>query len=661
MKRGVRSLKIVTLIVLFLGLVLSMQAPAQESPKSCQVASNQNIQDAIDAGTIFERDSPFKGRICELIVINPGVYNKRLVITKQHLEKKGFLHLKPFKEFGTVIIQPLKEDRSKEDEAISIEGTDKEVKIERLVITGTSVTGISVLGAKERVLINGNFIGTASFGVPAGINKYYSDGDGINVQNTKDIEITHTRIMGNKGCGISIDAETKENIKDKIISVDFANTVRGNGKGNRCGLDPPNPDQAKIIISQNVILPTNFIDTDFLTIQEAIDAAVEGDTIMLMAPRGDKNYQENLTITKSLTLQGEDRNFTILQAQQNGQPVIKISKDGITATVKSVTIDGAQKPSSVGIQIDNGVVNIEDVNVRNNNKGIEILSGNIKVNLIGGTLITENISSGIFIASQPPSPNAPPPQFNLVITGDDLSTITNNPATGIAIDIKDNASGQINIRNLQLIRNKGHGISLSSPDNVEVIVEKNALIFGNGDDFDTSKFSGISVGGSSKIVVKNSTIGGNFGGGITLGDKAQATIESSTISGNRRNGIHIVGSAKVTIKNLKDLSFNDENGILLEARKENTEKLEATIENNRIDGNKFWGIAAFIDDCFLLLAGPLPPLSWKEFAEKAKVKPEANGNNVISQNGNALPVEQIILGDGVGDVCPAELDFLKKK
>jgi len=74
------------------------------------------------------------------------------------------------------------------------------------------------------------------------------------------------------------------------------------------------------------------VPDDYLTIQAAISAASTGDTVYVRAG----TYYENVTIDKSLTLQGEDRNTTIINGGGTGN-VIYISANyvtiqGLTAT-----------------------------------------------------------------------------------------------------------------------------------------------------------------------------------------------------------------------------------------------------------------------------------------------------------------------------------------
>ena len=70
------------------------------------------------------------------------------------------------------------------------------------------------------------------------------------------------------------------------------------------------------------------VPDDYPTIQAAISAASPGDTVYVRAG----TYYENVTIDKSLTLQGEDRSTTIIDGTKTG--------DVIYVTASNVTISG---------------------------------------------------------------------------------------------------------------------------------------------------------------------------------------------------------------------------------------------------------------------------------------------------------------------------------
>ena len=62
---------------------------------------------------------------------------------------------------------------------------------------------------------------------------------------------------------------------------------------------------------------TIYVPGDFPTIQEAIDNATSGDTIIVSNGR----YKENLNIYKSLTVQGAHESTTLIDGMKNGDTV----------------------------------------------------------------------------------------------------------------------------------------------------------------------------------------------------------------------------------------------------------------------------------------------------------------------------------------------------
>jgi parallel beta-helix repeat protein len=66
---------------------------------------------------------------------------------------------------------------------------------------------------------------------------------------------------------------------------------------------------------------------DFFTIQEAIDAAIPGDTVFVYSG----SYYEELIVNKAITLMGEDKNTTFIEGDINGDAV-KITADFVEMT-----------------------------------------------------------------------------------------------------------------------------------------------------------------------------------------------------------------------------------------------------------------------------------------------------------------------------------------
>ncbi len=83
------------------------------------------------------------------------------------------------------------------------------------------------------------------------------------------------------------------------------------------------------------IAPVLRVPQEFPTIQAAVDAAPQGATI-LIAPG---NYRENVTITKSLTLQGAERGRTSISGREELKPALFIENSaGIDVRVRDLTI-----------------------------------------------------------------------------------------------------------------------------------------------------------------------------------------------------------------------------------------------------------------------------------------------------------------------------------
>jgi parallel beta-helix repeat protein len=151
----------------------------------------------------------------------------------------------------------------------------------------------------------------------------------------------------------------------------------------------------------------------YAKIQEAINAASEGDTIQV----GAGTYQENLTIIKRLTLQGEGKDKVTIQ----GTVTILSTK---LVTLSGFTVKGGQ-----GVQIEDSttIVLSDNAFVESTVEGLLARSSSVTVR---GNLISRNKSHGLLLAFG----------SRALITG---NTITSNGGDGVTIrasqaDLSDN-------------------------------------------------------------------------------------------------------------------------------------------------------------------------------------------------------------------------------
>lgn len=170
-----------------------------------------------------------------------------------------------------------------------------------------------------------------------------------------------------------------------------------------------------IIITVILIFPafafsqnTWFVDDDFPTIQGAISdpSVVNGDTIIVRPG----TYEENIKISKSITLIGEDKNTTIIDGGGIGN-VIEITQDvyndpdftGVSISNFTIQNGGATYPGS-GIYTyqshppnKNHYINITNNIITDNQHGIEF--GNTNSGRIEGNKIVLNHRDGIYLRS----------------------------------------------------------------------------------------------------------------------------------------------------------------------------------------------------------------------------------------------------------------------
>ena len=196
-------------------------------------------------------------------------------------------------------------------------------------------------------------------------------------------------------------------------------------------------------------------DTNYSDIQEAINSANDGDIVFVYAG----TYNGSITIDKSLSLIGEDKNTTIIDSHTFGD-VLTVTKDWVN--ISDFTIQNGQKTDWIeggyayinsGIRILSGHVTVDQNVIVNNTYGIYIENG--ENNQIISNHIFDN-GKGIRISG-----------FNNTIANNNITNNNQNYTTNITLMGENNfgiylvAANDNNITGNTISNHLGKGIKLS--------------------------------------------------------------------------------------------------------------------------------------------------------------------------------------------------------
>jgi len=301
---------------------------------------------------------------------------------------------------------------------------------------------------------------------------------------------------------------------------------------------------------------------NYSKIQDAIDNASDGDTVFVYDDSSP--YYENLVITKSIHLLGEEKQTTIIDGRK--------SCNVVTVFANNVTITGFTLRNSGTLVIDCGIECRSSHNtisgniILNNSQGFCLYTINQYIanhNTITGNIITSNKGMGVYLYQS---------QYT-VISGNTFSL-----NEGLTLD----QSYDNTISNNEFVYD---GISLNSyPNNIlpDNYVNGNPLIY--------------MVSESNKRI--------DAAGQVILIDCYNITIQQQDLS-NTTTGLTLIGTDKCHIERNKimnnyDFGINlfesNENNISLNLISDNGAGLQVTSSEkntiiwNSIRSNPYWGI-----------------------------------------------------------------------
>jgi len=302
---------------------------------------------------------------------------------------------------------------------------------------------------------------------------------------------------------------------------------------------------------------------DYTSIQAAIDAVEPGSTIEVCGG----TYEENLTISKSLKLQGQSRSSVLIKRRDEKSNTINVKSDSkIQVTIEKLTVVCPSKTDSNSEVMIDGDVNvlIQDVEI---SQCVGLGIGNGAQATLKNLRILDTYAGLVIFSTQV---NIQDSQFS------------NNETHGLSVV----GSAIITIQGSEFSNNYYSGIDAGG--SAQITIEQ-TKIFNNGKDKNTVLRDGFMVHDSAHIIIKNSQIFENSGAGLSVMDSSQVTIQDSKFFSNKGHGIDVFSDESVQITIQDSEIFNNEySGVSI-----SRSGAQAQIIKNKIHDNKFYGIDVY--------------------------------------------------------------------
>jgi parallel beta-helix repeat protein len=290
------------------------------------------------------------------------------------------------------------------------------------------------------------------------------------------------------------------------------------------------------------------VPADQSTIQAAINIASPGDTINVAAG----TYNENLTVNKSLTLQGANKLTVIVTAADPAVSVFTVTASNVNIsgfTATGTTITGNQ--GYAGIKFGAGVTNcnIHDNILSSNQYGILML-GTLGDTTQGNNIFTNNTASGCGVSG-------------IEMQNTNGNTFTNNTA---------NTNGAQGFRLANSKNNTFTGNTASL--NLGPTAAGFFLVVAGGT-------------GSNNNTFINNTANSNVSHGLRIDGSTGNMLTGNTFTSNTFDGIKLKAGSNNTTMNNNLCSLND---IGIDIAEAGIDATSETLSNNNITGNHTYGV-----------------------------------------------------------------------
>lgn len=288
---------------------------------------------------------------------------------------------------------------------------------------------------------------------------------------------------------------------------------------------------------------------DYVTIQEAINAANDTDTILVYPGM----YVENVIVNRSVSIvsQSGDPNNTVVLAADDFENAFNVTKGDVS--IMGFNITGVRVGPSCGVYVGS----VENVKIVNNHL-IDNPTG-VRLNASNACNITSNLAisngfDGILLYKS----------GNNTI----LHNVVSESSNGIYLASSCNNNTLIN----NTVLNSKFGIWISSSDH--------NILTGNNASFNQDGFY---IGGSDNNILSNNTALSNTDKGVLFEGGRNNTLAESFVADNLE-GIYLRSSKNSTVYD-NNASYNKNTGIIILQYSENNE-----VKNNTFLMNGFAGV-----------------------------------------------------------------------